>query len=317
MNKTPSQNLLQKYLTNSCTDSERRFVDEWYRSLQLESEEKFTSGDEERLLGRIKNQMAETEQHRDKPLRINNNWWVYAVGIAAILILSLGFLYYNPLSEKSETADQISSSATVKKINTEKKPVRYLLPDQTVVWLQPGASIEHATSFDGKPKREITFEGEAFFNVSKDKNHPFIIHSGKLNTEVVGTSFNVRANRNDITYQISVVTGSVAVSSDNPDEKVLLKPSQQAVFVTTTNNLTMKTLESKSTDIENWQPVSLNFDNVPLQEITDRLQKTFRVSIMIKNPNLRQCILKVGFDQQNLPEILEMINALLGFYLRN
>ncbi|MCE6989690.1 FecR family protein [Dyadobacter sp. CY323] len=312
INKTPSPELLRKYLANECTDSELRFVDEWYRTLHLQSGEEFTENDEEKLLLRIRDQISDQETVVEKTPGRVINWKVYLSGIAAALILSLGFLYYNLGSQTQPVSSGIGAEVPVKMVNLQKKIVRYELPDNSIVWIQPGASIEHPRSFNGKGTREVKFEGEGFFNVAKDRDHPFIIHSGRLKTEVVGTSFNVRANRDEKTYQVSVVTGSVSVSSEDQDEKVLLKPSQQAVFEPATNDLRMANLDIKKNNNETWQPVSLTFDDVPLQEITERLQKIFRVKISITNPVLKQCVIKVGFDHQNLPEILEMINTLLG-----
>jgi transmembrane sensor len=313
INKTPSPELLRKYLANDCNDSERQFVDEWYSSLQLKSTEEFTGDDEERLLLRIRDQISDQEE-TEEPVTPQRtvNWWAYLSGVAAFLAISAGFIYYN-LPESTRPVSSVTpKEAFVKMVNLQKKVIRYELPDNSIVWIQPGGSIGHRSSFAGQPVREVSFEGEGFFNVSKDSGHPFIIHSGQLKTEVVGTSFNVRANRDESTYQVSVVSGSVAVSSGSQAGKVLLKPSQQAVFVPATNDLTMTTLEARKTKNEAWQPVSLTFDDVPLQEITERLQKTFKVRISINNPRLKHCVIKVGFEQQNLPEILEMINMLLG-----
>ncbi|KQS26570.1 FecR family protein [Dyadobacter sp. Leaf189] len=312
INKTPSPELLRKYLANECTDSEHQFVDEWYRTLHLQSDEEFTENDEEKLLLRIKDQISDQEAFvEETPVRVIN-WKVYLSGVAAAVILSLGFLFYHLRFQKQPVSSVTNQEIPVRMVNRQKKIIRYELPDNSIVWIQPGASIEHPQTFNGKETREVSFEGEGFFNVSKDRNHPFIIHSGTLKTEVLGTSFNVRANRDEKTYQVSVVTGSVSVSSEDQDEKVLLKPSQQAVFERATNDLRMANLDIKKNDNETWQPVSLDFDNVPLQEITEQLQKVFRVKISIANPLLKQCVIKVGFDHQNLPEILEMINTLLG-----
>ncbi|WP_439556446.1 FecR family protein [Dyadobacter sp.] len=312
INKTPSPELLRKYLANECTGSERQFVDEWYRTLHLHSEEEFTENDEEKLLLRIQGELSEQRAFPDEtPVRVIN-WEVYLSGAAAAVILSLGFLFYHLQFQKQPVSSFSSHEIPVKMANRQKKTVRYELPDHSIVWIQPGASIEHPRSFNGKNTREINFEGEGFFNVSKDREHPFIIHSGTLKTEVLGTSFNVRANRDEKTYQVSVVTGSVSVSSENQAEKVLLKPSQQAVFERATNDLRMANLDIKKNDKETWQPVSLDFDNVTLQEITEQLQNVFRVKISVANPALKQCVIKVGFNNQNLPEILEMINTLLG-----
>jgi transmembrane sensor len=312
-NQKPSSRLLEKYLAHECSNSEREIVDAWYQSLLLHSEETFSDNDEDRLYLQIRDQISLDSANLQKPIKIRTSWWVYASGIAAALILAVGFLYLKPTLGPLLPVSARTESA-VKMTNAGKMVFRYTLPDLSVVWLQPGATVEHARSFDGREKREIRFEGEGFFEVTRDVKHPFIIQSGKLKTEVLGTSFNIKANKNDLTYRVSVVSGSVAVSTSDPDQAatILLKPQQQAVFETTTNNLSLNNLKTKKSDVETWQPVSLRFDDAPLSAIVTRLQKTFHVKIDIANPVLKDCELKVDFDKQNLPEILEMINALLG-----
>jgi len=308
--KTPSSDLLKRYLANNCTPAEQEIVDDWYKTLQLPTDEKFTEKDQQLLFSRIENQIADIHplSSRKNPFQ---NWWVYAGGIAAMVILSLGFLYYTSKTAGQQQISVIEHPVII--INTQKKALRYELPDHSIIWLQPEASLEHPKTFDSKT-REISFSGEAFFDITKNPDQPFIIKSGKLKTVVLGTSFNIKANRNDSNYQVSVVTGSVSVSASDGQkdtETVLLKPRQQATFSTATNGLTLNTLENKNTDIEPWQPVSLTFDDTRLSDIITRLQKTFRVKISLANPAMKDCVLKVDFNSQNLPEILEMLNTLM------
>ncbi|MCE7039563.1 FecR family protein [Dyadobacter sp. CY312] len=309
--KTPSSDLLKRYLANDCTAGEREMVDGWYKTLHLTSDEKFTEEDQELLFNRIENQISEIQPALHSKRNTFNNWWVYASGIAAMLLLSIGFLYY---TSKIDSKHEITTGEhPVLITNRQKKALKYELPDHSIIWLQPEASIEHPKTFDSKT-REISFSGEAFFDITKNPDQPFVIKSGKLKTVVHGTSFNIRANRNDSNYQVSVVTGSVSVSASDGGKDtgtVLLKPQQQAIFSTATNDLTLNTIKNKQTDIEPWQPVSLTFDDTRLGDIVARLQKTFRVKISLSNPAMMDCVLKVDFNNQNLPEILEMLNTLM------
>lgn len=311
--KTPSSDLLKRYLSADCTDAERKTVDAWYKTLQLDSDETFSENDQQILFSRIENQIAEEQPVLNKTKTPVINWWMYAGGIAAMLLLSLGLYHYRSLTDSQQQISVAESSVSI--TNTQKKTLRYELPDKSIIWLQPGAGLKYANTFDSDKEREINFSGEAFFDIARNPDRPFIIHSGPMKTVVLGTSFNIRANAKDITYQVSVVTGTVSVSkSDGTTDTgtLMLHPAQQATFSTATNHLTLHTIAPKKSDIEPWQPISLRFDDTSLSEIVSQLQKSFGVKIELANPKMNNCVLKVDFNQQNLPEILEMLNTLLG-----
>lgn len=310
--KAPSSEILRRYLSNQCTEAEKALVDSWYQSLDLKSAETFTEWDEQLLLQRIEEQaLGKNTVTYEKPDSFSR-LWMYISGIAAVLLLSLGYIFYT--SQPGGVRQVTDNVQLIRFTNTQKKTIRYQLPDESVVWLQPGSAIEHAREFSGTT-REINFTGEAFFDVAKNPEKPFIILTDKLKTRVLGTTFNIEARKNDQTYLVSVVSGSVSVSASSDTEEletVLLKPQQQAVFSTSTSGITLNNIEEKKTNAEPWQPVSLTFDDASLTEIINRLQKTFRVKISLTNPTMKRCVLKVDFDHQNLPEILEMLNTLLG-----
>lgn len=312
--KTPSAELLKKYLSGQCSDFERKMVDTWYQSLTIASKETFSDADEEVLYERIHVQISETENAGNVKVQPLRKRWYYAA--AAVVTLALLFTYTH-LSDIRNTKSEIAltDSSQITFSNQEKKIIRYNLPDQSIVWLRPGAKVSHPIAFKNRQNREINFQGEAFFDIKRDVKHPFIIHCGKLKTQVLGTSFVVKARENDADYQVSVVTGSVAVSRQNSgseSETLVLKPKQKAVFERVTNKITLVTAPDHALVNENWQTVSLIFDETPMSEVANRLQQTFHIQIEFANPAIKRCRLKVDFNHQKLPEILGMIETLLG-----
>jgi len=312
--KLPSSEILKKYLANQCNEQERTMVDAWYQNLNRKTVETFSASDEEALYHRVRSQIYESENEPEKPAIRLGKFWFYAA--AAVVILSLGSLYFLSYKPQHTVADKVIADSTMITFrNAQKKIVRYVLPDKSIVWLQPYATVSHPANFAVKTNREINFRGEGFFDVTRDAKHPFIIHCGNLKTRVLGTSFNVKANENESTYKVSVVTGSVAVStpsSENKTETVILKPKEQAVFEKATNSMTINVLKNTEENHENWQSVSLIFNETPMSEVASRLQQTFRIKIEFANPDIKKCRLKVDFNNQRLPEILEMIETLLG-----
>jgi transmembrane sensor len=312
--KLPSSEILKKYLADQCSEQERAMVDAWYQQLNSGAGEMFSSSDEEDLYERIQLQISETEIVHNRPVLPLRKFRMYAA--AAAVLLCLGFVYFFLQKKQTTLAGKTAlDSSWITFSNDKKKIIRYALPDHSLVWLQPGSAISHPVSFNTKTNREIRFHGEGFFDVTRDVKHPFIINCGSLKTRVLGTSFNVKANKNEATYKVSVVTGSVAVSTPNAENKiqqVVLKPEQQAVFEKATNNMTVNTVKNNKINNENWQSVSLVFNETPMSEVANRLQQTFRIKIEFANPHIKKCRLKVDFNNQRLPEILEMIETLLG-----
>ncbi len=103
------------------------------------------------------------------------------------------------------------------------------LPDGSTVWLNVGSKLNY--DYGKSESREVVLEGEAFFDVQKDENRPFLIHTRKMDITVLGTTFNVKAYREDKTVETSLIQGKVEVTikGDRP-EKIILVPNQKIVL---------------------------------------------------------------------------------------
>ena len=111
-----------------------------------------------------------------------------------------------------------------------------VLPDGTVVWLNAGSRIEYKIP-DNKPVREVTMEGEAYFNVSKDPDHPFTVNAGEMIIKAYGTAFNVKAYPDEKAVETTLVEGSVSVEIENkPSNKTMLRPNDQAIYYKPTSD---------------------------------------------------------------------------------
>ncbi len=310
MRKPPlSPETLKKYLANNCTDEERRLVNEWYQQLDEPADAPFTAADEDRLYNRIRSYLSELRKN-DEPATPVYNLWDYVGRIAAVLAVGLGILYvlYRQPGKMAQYSDRPDGDRVVF-VNQKQKIVPHMLPDSTVIWLHPGAEVSHSHPFIN---RHVSFSGEGFFDVKPDSSRPFVIHTGDLRTKVLGTSFNVRAIPGEATFKVSVATGVVEVSDGNKKERVVLKPEQEVVFEKTSKHLEIQKVQEKATDKELWQSASLVFNDTPMTEVAERLMQTFHVKIGFADDGLADCRLKVDFTDQRLPEILEMIDTLLG-----
>lgn len=186
------------------------------------------------------------------------------------------------------------------------------LADGTNIWLNADSKLRYPDRFK-ENTREVTLSGEAFFKVAHKEGKPFIIHSGKINTTVLGTSFNIKAYSEDKAVKVTVVTGKVGVSVKEPAVKrhiIMLTPNMQLVFVKTTGSLVSKTIDDASS-VMSWQQGKLKYHNAPLSEVIADLQRKYNVLIKA-DKNLLNCTLYADFDNLPLQKVLKLIGAIIN-----
>jgi ferric-dicitrate binding protein FerR (iron transport regulator) len=173
---------------------------------------------------------AEEEENTNSfaPVRkINRNQyaWLY-VAASVILILGIGFLFKKKLEDKSSLPNNLQQ-VSVKPGSKSK----IILPDGTVVRLNGSSKLSYHKDFN-KNVREVDLEGEAYFDVTKDAAHPFIVHTSNIDIRVLGTIFNVKSYDQDPTIEATLLRGSIEVyTKDDPSApKVILKPNEKLVF---------------------------------------------------------------------------------------
>ncbi len=311
----PDPALLDKYLQGSCTEAERVRVEAWYAGLPKDQNllDPISNTEKEELLKEAFRQISNRLDREEEVIPVRSFPWGWITGIAASLLLVCGLLYtrYNPFPTPSEQSATVSGAAIIAPmefVNREPRIVQHTLPDGSTVWLRPEARIRYPQEFAQK-NRTVTFSGEGFFDIQKDRSRPFFIHSGEMTVRVLGTSFNVKAASDQKIFEIDVVTGSVEVSA--PDHKakaqqLVLKPNQQALFETDTKRLFTKA-QPELAQNEIYQPSTFHFQDALISDVIRQLESQFAVHVKLSNPALARCRLNADFENQPLPAILEML----------
>lgn len=315
--KSPSKELLTRYLEGKCNPEEVERVEKWFADWGASKEEANLPDFNQpahlaRIVSILKEQGAFYHADRKQNLRILPVFW--RIAVAASIVLVALFTVYRTL-EKTALPHSLAVDEPKPMVvrNTTKQVLKAQLPDGSSVWLNPGSRLEYPREF-AKEIREVTIEGEAFFDVFQDKNHPFIVKSGTLITRVIGTSFNVKAELSASIYEVAVVSGKVEVSAHDKSgkgQRVYLLPSQKATYNTSSHQLSSVELPLRQVVAESWQPVSLTFEDEKLSEVVKLLEHQFGVRIRIANPRLSDCRLKATFEKQRLAEIIEMTTQML------
>jgi transmembrane sensor len=155
-------------------------------------------------------------------------WSALSLGMfIGILLLTIRFFNSAHSSNNINPREKLTSEIYTR--NGSKTNV--VLPDGTQVWLNAGSKITYDKQY-AIAAREVNLTGEAFFDVVKNKDKPFIIHTGKIDIRVLGTAFNVKSYPGEKTIETSLIRGSIEVTfKDRPAEKVILKPNEKLVVV--------------------------------------------------------------------------------------
>lgn len=186
----------------------------------------------------------------------------------------------------------------------ENEKQMYWLPDSSRVWLNENSRLSFAADFD-ENHRVVELTGEAFFEVREAEGRRFTIFSQGAKTEVIGTSFNLRAYP-DEPVSVQVVSGKVAFSPANEDNAVFLEPGYQAVL----EGGEMLDAKSRIQDpnFRAWQSRRLLFNNTSLQEVIRLLEVVYDTEIKLTNPDLANCRYTATFEGNSLDEILTVLS---------
>jgi len=185
------------------------------------------------------------------------------------------------------------------------------LPDGSRVTLNRYSTLSYPEKFK-TGNREITLTGGAYFAVSKDADHPFIVQTGAVDVRVLGTEFNVEAYPRDELIKTTLFEGSVAFEAKE-GENLILVPGESAVYDKVAKSVA-KAQNSQSADEIAWQDGALIFSELPLKEVIRQLSNRFNVEIHIDSPELEQIRMTGRFIHgETLDNILKLLQGIGEF----
>lgn len=223
----------------------------------------------------------------------------------------------NLIGNQNKSKVVYSDSSTIEKLvyNTINVPYgkRFdvILSDGTHVFLNAGTSLRYPVKFIDGLQRDVYLTGEAYFDVTEDKNHPFIVHADNMNVEVLGTKFNISHYAEDQNINTVLVEGAVNLYKaagvlSHKSNSTLLKPGFKAEW-----NKFNETIEIENVDTRiytAWIDGKLIFRNTTFREIRKRLERHCNVIIKNNNSNLDAQLFDATFDIETINEILETFN---------
>lgn len=183
------------------------------------------------------------------------------------------------------------------------KKYSIVLQDSTIVHLNSGATLEFPSTFSKVNTRMVKLSGEAFFDVHKDQEHPFIVTTDKIQVEVLGTSFNVSSFKNAELSEVVLVEGVVNMTSQNGTQTQILEPGYKGAYSSIDKNITVKAVDTEL--YTSWIYGKLVFRDKTLNEILNALERNFNIRIINNNRALEKEKLNATFNRdESLERIL-------------
>jgi len=324
-----NRELLAKYLCNEVNTHEKLEVETWL-NLSVENREEleqsrkmldnidalykvksFDSVDAwNRVQAKLNQPTMKIIQHNKLRKEVITRFYKYAaIIVIAILLGSAGF-YIGFRNKVTVVYSEIIS--TPNQVINE-----YTLPDGSVVALNSNSKLVFPKHFKGNT-REVTIDGEAFFDVKPNPEKPFVINAGNAQVIVVGTSFNVSAYSDSETVEVVVKTGKVQVISKSVEalsivNEVYLIPGEKGTLFN--NSSILEKSENSNPNYLAWKTHDFIFENISLNEVFKCLEKTYHVNIKVLDPELNDLKLNAQFDKKSIDFILNVVELTFNIEL--
>lgn len=285
--------------------------------------------------GEIKFAVQESNQPPASPLR-KSRYILYTFAAAIII----GALYY--FAPFQQTQPRTTLTAGLEKTDSSHNEIstktgahsKIILPDGSTVWLNGGSRLTYDKAFN-QEAREVELRGEAYFDIVKNVQKPFIIHTHQMDIKVLGTIFNVKSYLEDKSSETSLIQGSIEVTMrQGAGEKIILKPKDKLIVtgysaslaepehrgITTTPSSTsskissISYLPSDSTIIEtSWIDDRLIIRDKPFMELSTDLERKYGVVFSFQSEKGRQLMFSANFKNEGIEQVLKALQLANNF----
>jgi transmembrane sensor len=294
--------LFEKQLQGTITPEEEICLSAWFQQQQLDG---LSEWDEQKLgnkkeLGDAIHSNIQQQSRKQNIFQSYRPWLKIAASV--VLLSTVAVLWYklkphNGIKTETFSVSYIEAKAEYGQV------LKITLADSSTVWLNAGSRLRYPEKFDGKT-RELNLEGEGFFEVKHRKSQPFIVHSGTLNTQVLGTSFNVKAYKNSVQLKVSVATGKVAIYTDKI-KSIYLTPNQTGTYDKTIGHIGIGQNQIK--EVTAWREGKLVYRNELLSQALEDITNKYGVKVMASS-KMKTCQIYGTFNHDNVESLLQMIS---------
>jgi len=259
------------------------------------------------------------------------------LSFAFFLVLATGTIY---LFSKKKATEAIASEAISSVATKNGNRTKIILPDGSQVWLNAGSNLDYNNSSFNKGLREVSLNGEAYFDVVKNAEKPFIIHTRKMDIKVLGTSFNVRSYSDEKFAEAALIKGTIEVTLKDRNQKIVLSPNEkisvaneepkaetkpEKVALVKPNPVRIPKYEVKEIKPNPtyniigeiaWTQNKLYFEDETLEDIGHLIERWFGKKITIANESLKSVHYTGNFENETMEDVLSYLKLSKSFNFR-
>lgn len=283
-----NDDIIKKYLQGDCSEEDFIRINTWIKESKDNArrlflmEETYQAGKRNPFIEKRQTEQAEarlfrrleiekTAQQKTKRIR---NFMKYAAMIAVILLGGSGVGYWIYQLDPSQDMLIARADNTVQMVT---------LPDGTKVWLNQSTTLTYPRQFSSK-ERNVHLEGEAYFEVTKNRQKPFIVESQSMRVRVLGTIFNFKSSKDCRITEASLIEGEIEVKGQKDEGMVILLPGQKAELNKTTGRLMVKQVNVRMDAA--WHDGLIPFEQADIFEIAQTLERFYDVKIIL-SPDIK------------------------------
>ena len=280
--------IIKKYLQGDCSEDDFIRINTWIKESKDNArrlflmEETYQAGKRNPFIEKRQTEQAEarlfrrleiekTAQQKTKRIR---NLMKYAAMIAVILLGGSGVGYW--IYQLDPSQDMLIARA-------DNAVQMVTLPDGTKVWLNQSTTLTYPRQFSSK-ERNVHLEGEAYFEVTKNRQKPFIVESQSMRVRVLGTIFNFKSSKDCRITEASLIEGEIEVKGQKDEGMVILLPGQKAELNKTTGRLMVKQVNVRMDAA--WHDGLIPFEQADIFEIAQTLERFYDVKIIL-SPDIK------------------------------
>lgn len=319
--------LISKHLTGEASAKEQTEFRAWLNANAQNQEEfrnvalayqlstgKLSTDNRSAVLNMIRQRIeAEQNNHTRKTSASTNLFVKRGLSIAASIIFLLSVTLYYFTSQTASDLPVPDRAEVVVKTNPAGQKLKVFLPDGSIVWLNSESSISYEKEFT-TTFRNITLEGEAYFEVNKDAARPFVVWAGSVSTTALGTAFNIHAfDENNIT--VSLTSGSVNVEAKNADGEntgVIINAGEGVVYNPASDSK-IDVIKIDPEKVVMWKDGLFELKNASLAHTIEELERWYGVDIVCINDPNHKWNANGLFDNEYLDNVLSALSFSQNF----
>ena len=226
-----------------------------------------------------------------------------AIFILGALLPSLAIIYQNYIKDEKLLSQVIQVPFGAKSTVT--------LPDGTEIILNAGSNLSYDARY-GDKERSVFLDGEAYFNVTKNKNKPFLVKTNNVTVRAYGTIFNVKCYNEENIIETTLIEGSIGVqlNNRNGNKEYLLKPKEQLIYHYGEDNNSNRLIIAKNTNTQlytSWINDKIQVRSISLKELIVKLQRKYNVTIHIEDKELENLKFTGILENETIEQILQAL----------